>query len=148
MNGGNAAGESRLAVLVEGLVIVGLAAVAFVWIIPAETTSSDVLGLPPAFMPNVAVVAIGALAVLGIVLRLLVPEPRSAEGGFQLGAPLLAAGLALVGVVALRYLGAIAAGLLVVLLGMPALGERRWRVMATTLAVVAVGLILAYRPWR
>lgn len=146
MKDGGAAGEVRLAVLAEGVVIVLLAAVALVWIIPAETTSGDVLGLPPAFMPNVAVVAIGVLAVLGIVLRLIAPEPRGAR--VQVAAPLLVAALALLGVLTLRYVGPLAAGLLVVLLGMPALGERRWRVMAITLATVAAGLILAYRPWR
>lgn len=146
MKDGGAAGEVQLAVLAEGVVIVLLAAVALVWIIPAETTSGDVLGLPPAFMPNVAVVAIGVLAVLGIVLRLIAPEPRGAR--VQVAAPLLVAALALLGVLTLRYVGPLAAGLLVVLLGMPALGERRWRVMAITLATVAAGLILAYRPWR
>lgn len=148
MKAGEAAGESRLAVLAEGLIIVLLAVVAYVWIIPAETTSSDVLGLPPTFMPNVAVVAIGVLAALGIVLRLIAPESRAAERGVQLAAPLLVTGLSVVGVVTLQYAGPIAAGLLVLLLGMPALGERRWRVMAVTLAVAAAGLVLAYQPWR
>ena len=139
---------SRLGTTFEGLVIIGLALAAIFWIIPAQTTSGAVLGLPPAFMPKVAATAIAVLAAAGLALRLARPEAPAPERRAPLGPAILVGGLTTLGVLALQFLGPIAAGLIMVVLGVPALGERRPGVLLTAFAVTAVALLLAFRPWQ
>ena len=75
---------SRLVATREAVIVVALGAAAL-WIIPRQTTSGPVLGLPPAFLPQVCAVAIIALALLSLTLRLwkaeaLPPERVAAYG--------------------------------------------------------------------
>jgi len=139
---------ARLGTILDGLVVIGLALVAILWIIPAQTTSGAVLGLPPAFMPKVAATAIAVLAAAGLALRLARPGAPAPERRAPLGPAILVGGLTMLGVLTLQFLGPIAAGLVMVVVGVPALGERRPRVLLTAFAVTAVALLLSFRPWQ
>jgi hypothetical protein len=138
---------SRRDTVLEGLVVIGLALAAILWIIPAQTTSGAVLGLAPAFMPKVAATTIAVLAAGGLVLRLVRPEALAPGRRAPLGPAILVGGLTMLGVLALQFLGPIAAGLVMVMLGVPALGERRPGVLVTAFAVTAAALLLTFRPW-
>lgn len=139
---------SRFGAILEGLVVLGLALTAILRIIPAQTTSNAVLGLPPAFMPTVAAAAVAVLAAVGLALRLVWPEPPAPERRAPLGPAILVGGLATLGVLTLQFLGPVTAGLIMVVLGVPALGERRAGVVLAAWAVTAVALLVAFRPWQ
>ena len=148
MTGGEpASAGSRLAAVRETAIVAALA-LAALWIIPRQTASGPVLGLPPAFLPTVCVWAILALALIGLALRLWKPEPESPARHAKLAPAALILGVAVAGATALHGLGAFACGLVVVTLGTVALGERRLPVLATTLAGTALALGAIFQPWR
>jgi hypothetical protein len=138
---------SRGAALRETAVVVGLG-VAVTWLIPSQTTSGPVLGLPPAFLPTVCVMAIIALTLLGLGVRLWQPEPLRPERLAPWWPAALVLGLAIAGVLALQALGPFACGLVVVALGLAAMRERRIHVLGITLATTALVLGVVYQVWR
>lgn len=138
---------SRLAAIRETAIVVALALGAL-WIIPRQTTSGPVLGLPPAFLPKVCVFAILALALLGLALRLWKPEPLASERITAFGPAALILGVAVAGTVALQWLGPFACGLIAMALGTIALGERRPSVLVPTLAGAVLVLGAVFQPWR
>jgi hypothetical protein len=138
---------SRLTALRETAIVVALGAAAL-WLIPRQTTSGAVLGLPPAFLPKVCAVAIIALALIGLAMRLWQPQPLRPERLTGYGPVALILAVVIVGVVALQWLGPLACGLLVMGLGPMALGERRMRVLAITLACTALLLSAVFQTWR
>jgi hypothetical protein len=131
----------------EAAVVAGLAA-AIIWLIPSQTTSGAVLGLPPAFLPTVCAAAIIVLAGVGLSVRLWKPEPIRPERVAPWWPAALVLGVAIVGVLALQYLGSFASGLVTVALGLAALREHRIRVVSITLAITALVLGVAFQVWR
>ena len=87
------------------------------------------LGLPPAFLPTVCAVAIIALAVLGLAMRLWKPEPLRPERVAPWWPAALILGVAIAGVLALQLAGPFICGLVTVALGLAAMRERRVRVV-------------------
>jgi hypothetical protein len=138
---------SRGAALRETAIVVGLA-VAVIWLIPSQTTSGHVLGLPPAFLPTVCAVAIIGLTVLGLGVRLWKPEPLRAERVAPWWPAALVLGVAIAGVLALQTVGPVTCGLVIVALGLAAMRERRVRVVGITLAATALALAVVFQVWR
>jgi hypothetical protein len=138
---------SRGAALRETAIVVGLGA-AVIWLIPSQTTSGPVLGLRPAFLPTLCAAAIVTLALLGLALRLWKPEPLPAERVAPWWPAALVLGVATAGVLALRVVGPVACGLVIVALGLAAMRERRVRVVGITLAATALVLVLVFHAWR
>jgi hypothetical protein len=141
------AAGSRRAALREAAIVAGLG-IAAIGLIPSQTTSGPVLGLPPAFLPTVCAVAIVALTVLGLGVRLWKPEPLRPERSAPWWPAALVLGVAMAGVLVLEVLGPFACGLAVVVLGLAAMRERRVGVLLTTLAVTALVLGAVYQVWR
>ncbi len=142
-----AAAGSRRAALREAAVVAGLG-LAAIWIIPRQTTSGAVLGLAPAFLPSVCAIAIVALTVTGLVMRLWRPEPLRPERTAAWWPAALVLGVAMAGVLALQLLGPLASGLVAVALGLAAMRERRVPVLLATLGVTALVLVLIFHVWR
>jgi hypothetical protein len=139
--------SSRLAGIRETAVIVGLG-LAVVWLIPSQTTSGPVLGLPPAFLPTLCALAIMALAVIGLAMRLWKPEPLRSERLAPYWPAALVVCVVIAGMLVLQFLGPFFCGLAIMVLGLVALGERRIRVLLVTLA--GTGLVLGgvFQVWR
>jgi hypothetical protein len=138
---------SRFAALREIAVVAGLAGLAL-WIIPQQTVSGPVLGLPPAFLPKVCAIAILTLALVALAYRLWRPEPLADA---RLAPPWPAAliiGVVLAATAALQFAGPIASGLVAVALGLVVLGEKRLPVIASTLIGTATVLAAIFQPWR
>lgn len=138
---------SRPAALRETAVVVGLALGA-TWLVPFQTTSGPVLGLAPAFLPKLCTIAVMLLAVIGLAARLWRPEPLRPERTAPVWPAALVLCVAIAGVLALQFLGPFAAGLIVMALGLAALGERRIRVLLITLAGSALVFGVIYQVWR
>jgi hypothetical protein len=138
---------SRVAALRESAIIVGLGA-AVVWLIPSQTTSGPVLGLPPAFLPTLCAMAIIGLALLGLGMRLWRPEPLRPERAAPWWPAALILGVKITGVLVLQFLGPFACGVVVVALGLAAM--REWRICVVLITLVATTLILGvvYQVWR
>jgi hypothetical protein len=145
--GGRGAATSRRAALGETAVVVvlGLAAL---WVIPRQTASGPVLGLKPALLPELCAIAIVAIALIGLGLRLWKPEPVAPDTGAPVWPAALIAAVAAAGVLALQVLGPIACGLVVVALGLAVLRERRLRILVPTLVGTALTLVLVFQVWR
>jgi hypothetical protein len=137
---------SRGAALREAAIVVGLG-VAVAWLIPSQTTSGPVLGLPPAFLPTVCAMAIIGLTLLGLAIRLWMPEPLRPERLAPWWPAALVLGVVIAGVLALQVFGPFTCGLVVVALGLAAMGERRVRVLLTTLATTALILGVVFQVW-
>jgi hypothetical protein len=131
----------------EAAVVAGLAA-AIIWLIPSQTTSGAVLGLPPAFLPTVCAAAIIVLAGVGLSVRLWKPEPIRPERVAPWWPAALVLGVTIAGVLALQFLGSFASGLVAVALGLAALREHRSRVVGVTLAATTLILAVVYQVWR
>jgi hypothetical protein len=138
---------SPVPALREAAVVAGLG-IAIIWLIPSQTTSGAVLGLPPAFLPTVCASAIVILAVLGLGVRLWKPEPLRPERGAPWWPAALVLGVTIAGVLALQFLGSFASGLVAVALGLAALREHRSRVVGVTLAATTLILAVVYQVWR
>ncbi|MGE0848782.1 MAG: hypothetical protein AB7O44_04045 [Hyphomicrobiaceae bacterium] len=141
------AAGSRRAALGETAAVVafGLAAL---WIIPRQTTSGPVLGLRPALLPELCALAIVAIALIGLGLRLWKPESVASERLAPMWPAALLAAVAAAGILALQFAGSIACGLLIVTLGLAVLRERRMRIVIPTLAGTALALVLVFQVWR
>ena len=138
---------SRRAALREAAIVAGLG-IAAIWLIPSQTASGPVLGLPPAFLPTVCAVAIVGLTLLGLAIRLWKPEPLRPERMAPWWPAALVLGVAIAGVLVLQVLGPFACGLVTVALGLAAMRERRVHVVLTTLAITALILGVVYQVWR
>ena len=138
---------SRGAALREAAVVAGLG-IGAIALIPSQTTSGAVLGLPPAFLPTVCAAAIVALAGLGLAMRLWKPEPLRPERVAPWWPAALILSVAIAGVLALQLVGPVASGLVAVALGLAAMREWRVRVVGITLAATALTLAVVYQVWR
>ena len=115
--------RSGVSLLIEALVLSGACFVLFVHLIPAQTSDGGI-GLSPAFLPKLCVVAMGLLIVADGVLRLVqrTPPPRYSEGWgpfFRLGIA------ACSGTFVLQFGGPVAAVAVCCIATALALGERR-----------------------
>jgi hypothetical protein len=138
---------SRSAALREFTVVAGLG-IGAIALIPSQTTSGPVLGLPPAFLPTICAAAVVGLTVVGLGFRLWKPEPLRPERLAPWWPGLLVVGVAIAGVLTLQVLGPFASGLVVVALGLAAMRERRIRVVGITLAATALTLAVVFQVWR
>jgi hypothetical protein len=138
---------SRLAALRETAVVAGLA-LAALWVIPRQAASAAVLGLQPGLLPTVCAWVIAIVALVALVLRLWRPEPLLPERSAPIWPAALIAAVAIAGILALQFLGPVACGLLVVALGLVALGEKRLAIVLPTLAGTALVLAVVFQPWR
>ena len=141
------AAASRVAALKETAVVAGLA-LAAIWVIPSQTASGPVLGLKPALLPTFCAAVIIAIALIALVLRLWHPEPFSPSRSAPVKPAALVAAVVIAGVLALQFLGPIACGLVVVALGLAALGEKRLRIVLPTLVGTALVLAVIFQVWR
>jgi hypothetical protein len=139
---------ARAAALREAAVILALGLAAVVWLIPAQTTSGPVLGLSPAFLPTLCAVAIIALTVVGLALRLWQPEPLRPERLSAVWPAAMVAGVAIAGVLVLQLAGRFLCGLVIMVLGLAVLGERRIPVLLITLAGTCLVLGAVFQVWR
>jgi hypothetical protein len=115
--------RSRISLLVEAVVLAGACFLAFIWLVPAQTSEGGI-GLSPAFLPKLCVAAIGLLIAADGVLRLVrrAPQPRYAEGWgafFRLGVA------ACLGTLALHFGGIVGAVAVCCIATALALGERQ-----------------------
>ena len=133
-----AAAGSRRAALREAAIVVGLG-IAAIALIPSQTTSGPVLGLPPAFLPTICAAAIvgAGLARLGCAAV----EAGAAPAGEDRVARRARLGVAVAGVLALR-LGPIAG--LSRGAGLAAMRERR----VCRAALAATLTLVVYQVWR
>jgi hypothetical protein len=127
------------------VVALGLAAI---WLIRVQTTQGPVLGLPPAFLPTVCAMAIIAVALLGLAVRLWQPEPLPSEPALPFWPAAMMLGVAIAGALVLQLAGAFAGGLVVVALGLILLGERRVPVLIGTMAAAVLVLGGVLQIWR
>lgn len=144
---GRGAAASRRAALREIAVVAGLA-MAAVWIIPSQTASGPVLGLKPAMLPTFCALAVLAIALFALVARLWHPEPLQLARSAPFWPAALIAAVAIAGVLMLQVLGPVVCGLVVVSLGLTVLGEKRKRIVLSTLAGTALVLAITFQPWR
>jgi hypothetical protein len=147
VSGEEEAAGSRAAALREAAVVVGLG-LAAAWLIPSQTTSGPVLGLPPAFLPALCAIAIMALGVIGLAMRLWRPEPLRPERLAPVWPAAMIVGVAIAGVLALQYAGPFFCGLTTMALGLAALRERRVSVLLTALAGTGLILGVVFHVWR
>ena len=106
------------------------------------------LGLPPAFLPTVCAVAIIALGLLGLALRLWQPEPLPPERAVPAWPAAMMLGIVAAGVLALQLAGPFAGGVVIVVLGLVALGERRPIVLIGAIAGAVLVLGVVFQVWR
>jgi hypothetical protein len=139
--------ERRSAAIGEAAVVVALG-LAAIWLIPTQTTQGPVLGLPPAFLPTVCAIAIVAVALLGLAVRLLRPEPLPSEPGLPSWPVASMLGVVMAGALVLQLAGPFAGGVVIVALGLVLLGERRMPVLLGTLAGAALVLGAVLQVWR
>lgn len=135
--------RSRLSLLVEAVVLTGTCLLAFMWLIPAQTSEGG-FGLSPAFLPKVCVAAIGLLIAADGVLRFVrrAPQPRYAEGWgacFRLGAA------ACLGTLALHFGGIVIAVAVCCIATAFALGERRLAYLVLPALLCAAVFWLVFR---
>jgi len=120
--------RSRVSLLVEAAVLTAACFLAFIWLIPVQTSEGGI-GLSPAFLPKLCVAAIGGLIAADGVLRFVrrVPQPRYIGGWealFRLGVA------ACLGAIALHF-GGIVGGVAVCCIATAlALGEKRLTYLA------------------
>ena len=139
--------ERRSLAISEASVIVALG-LAAIWLIPKQTTQGPVLGLPPAFLPTVCAAAIVMLGLFGLALRLWKPEPMRPERVAVVWPAALIGGVVIAGMLALQFAGPFISGLVMVVLGLAALGERRVRIQVGTIAFTTLVLGMVFQVWR
>ena len=139
--------ERPSAALLEAAIVVALGLGA-IWLIQTQTTKGPVLGLPPAFLPTVCAVAIIAVALLGLAVRLWRPEPLPAEPAVPAWPAAMLLGVVVSGGLTLQLVGPFGAGLVVVALGLLLLGERRPLTLVGTMAAAAIVLAAVLQVWR
>lgn len=132
-----------------GIAVLGLLLI-FV-VIPGTTASGMYYGLPPTFFPTVMATGLTASAV-GLVLQSLRRRARGIDGGpaplslWNLVMFLLAAVIAVTGVIAIDHIGILWAGPALIAAFMLFMGERSIvrLVLTATLPVAAVYLLARY----
>ncbi len=139
--------ERRSLAISEAAVVVALGLTA-IWLIPKQTTQGPVLGLPPAFLPTVCAAAVVTLGLLGLVLRLWKPEPIRPERTAAVWPAALIGGVVIAGMLALQFAGPFVSGLVMVVLGLAALGERQIRVLLGTIAFSTLVLGMVFQVWH
>jgi hypothetical protein len=139
--------ERRSVAISEAAVVVALG-LAAIWLIPKQTTQGPVLGLPPAFLPTVCAAAIIMLGLFGLALRLWKPEPMRPERVAVVWPAALIGGVVIAGMLALQFAGPFISGLVMVVLGLAALGERRVRIQVGTIAFTTLVLGMVFQVWR
>jgi len=139
--------ERRSVAISEAAVVVALG-LAAIWLIRKQTTQGPVLGLPPAFLPTVCAAAIIMLALFGLALRLWKPEPTRPERVAVVWPAALIGGVVIAGMLALQFAGPFISGLVMVVLGLAALGERRVRIQLGTIAFTGLVLGMVFQVWR
>ncbi|KRR02319.1 hypothetical protein [Bradyrhizobium valentinum] len=115
--------RSRASLFVEAVVLAGVCFLAFIWLIPAQTSEGGI-GLSPAFLPKLCVAAIGVLIAVDGVLRFIqrASQPRYVEGWgalFRLGAATC------LGATALHFEGIVGGVAVCCIATALAIGERR-----------------------
>lgn len=138
---------ARAAAFREAAMVIGLG-LAATRLIPSQTTSGPVLGLPPAFLPTLCAIAIIALAAVGLATRLWRPEPLRPERLAPIWPAAMIVCVVIAGVLALQYAGPFFCGLAVMVLGLAALRERRTPVLLTALAGTGLILGVVFHVWR
>ena len=139
--------ERRSVAIREAAAVVALG-LAAIWLIPKQTTQGPVLGLPPAFLPTVCAAAIIMLGLFGLALRLWKPEPLRPERVAVVWPAALIGGVVIAGMLALQFAGPFISGLVMVVLGLAALGERRVRIQLGAIAFTALVLGMVFQVWR
>jgi hypothetical protein len=139
--------ERRSAAILEAAIVVALG-LAAIWLIRVQTTHGPVLGLPPAFLPTVCAVAIIAVTLIGLAVRLWRPERLLPEQALPAWPAAMLLGVAIGGGLVLQLAGSFAGGLTIVAVGMVLLGERRPVVLIGTLVAAVLVLALALQVWR
>lgn len=139
--------ERRSVAIREAAAVVALG-LAAIWLIPKQTTQGPVLGLPPAFLPTVCAAAIIMLGLFGLALRLWKPEPLRPERVAVVWPAALIGGVVIAGMLALQFAGPFISGLVMVVLGLAALGERRVRIQVGTIAFTTLVLGMVFQVWR
>lgn len=135
--------RSHLSLLVEAVVLTGVCILAFVWLIPTQTSEGGI-GLSPAFLPKLCVAAMGLLVAADGVLRFVrsSSQPRYREGW---GAFLRIGAAACLGTVALYLGGTIPAVAVCCVATALALGERRPAYIVLPALVCAAAVWLVFR---
>ncbi len=146
MSEGNVPAEprSRGSVLAELIVLAGAALLAFFWIIPSQVSGGGI-GLDPGFLPRLCAGAIGVLVLADGLRRLSRGVATEEDYGSGWAALVRIGGLAIAGAIVLKVAGLVAAAVVVVPIGMLALGERRPLLIVVTTAVVVGGILLFQR---
>jgi len=139
--------ERRSVAIREAAVVVALGLAAY-WLIGKQTTQGPVLGLPPAFLPTVCATAIITLGLFGLALRLWKPEALQPDRTAPLWPAALMLGVVIAGVLALQLAGPFVSGLVMVGLGLAALGERRVRILIGTMAAAVFAFGMIFQVWR
>jgi hypothetical protein len=135
--------RSRGSVLAELLFLIGLALLAYFWIIPSQVSGGG-LGLDPGFLPRFCVAAIGALIVADGLKRLVGGERVEAYAE-RWSALAYIGGISVLGAAILQIGGVAASALVTIPIGMLALGERRPILIIAATAVVAGFLFMFQR---
>ena len=160
------------AAILEAVVVGGAALFAIFVLIPRQTTPSpDAAGLEPATLPTVCAVIIAVLSVFRLLASLASTRRASRRGtaspvavadtldsaiaadrdvadtvAVRIGpfpAVVVIIAVALAGLIGLMTFGPVACAAIIVLAGMPALGERRWlRILLCTVGAIAAALPL------
>lgn len=144
-----------------GVILFVAAALALLWLIPAHTfPAQSESNLAPAFMPSVALTIVLGLALLLVASRLGGSAAGEGQPHEEFGTEsrgfgraearelALWAGAAVVTMLILKYVGFIAAGVLLLVATMLFMGERRlWVVGATALATPTIISIVAWHAF-
>jgi len=135
--------RSTLSLLVEAVVLVGASLLAYVWLIPAQTSAGG-LGLSPAVLPKFCVAVIGLLIAGDVASRFVqgLPQPTYSEGWsafFRLAAAVALAALAL------KLGGTIAAVAVCCVATALALDERRLPYLILPALLCAAAFWLVFR---
>jgi hypothetical protein len=139
--------ERRSVAIREAAIVVALG-LAAIWLIGKQTTQGPVLGLPPAFLPTVCATAIVMLGLLGLGLRLWKPEALQPERTAPLWPAALILGVVVAGVLVLQLAGPFVSGVVMVGLGLAALGEKRARILIGTMAAAVLAFGVIFQVWR
>lgn len=137
--------------LIGGVGITVLGLVLMFIIIPGTTASGMYYGLPPTFFPTVMAAGL-TIAAIGLTLQALRRRARGVDGGpaplslWNLLMFLIAAAIAVGGVIAMDYLGILLAGPALIAGFMLFMGERNVirLVLTATLPVATVYLMARY----
>lgn len=130
MRDGEARRPTLLRAAAEFCVLAGVILLILFWIVPAYISPGTNLGLPPAMLPVVCMVAIGILAVVQFAYTLLVTSARTAPTSGNAPLVITLLGITIGASILIDYVGLPVAGALLTGLTSFFLGERRLLVLA------------------